>query len=347
MSNPVIKESHKLVRIAGALLRDGDEFLHQHAQFVENGLPGYGDCLFTLKQIDECDALVVFNTPSEPLSVTVPENHIYAFMMEPGYHFVNPWMYEGLDQYSKVYSPKPVSSNIIASHGFLGWSVDKSMNQLVAMNPPEKTRRLSCILSDAHIYSGHRSRLAFIQKLIDRDVQFELMGKGFHPVKDKWSGLAPYLYSIALENGSMPHYFTEKITDCFLAWTLPIYWGCTNLEEYFPPESFIRIDVEKPDEAVEIIRSLSESDYERRFEALAEARRLVISEYQPLAKINNLLHDELPASKSKVSIKPVLPNPFLKKIFGIWKNYGNRVTDRLLGHYYLDQMRLFAHKTFD
>ena len=30
---------------------------------------------------------------------------------------------------------------------------------------------------------------------------------------------------------------SEKIADCFLAWTMPIYYGCPRIAEYFPAES--------------------------------------------------------------------------------------------------------------
>lgn len=34
-------------------------------------------------------------------------------------------------------------------------------------------------------------------------------------------------------------YITEKITDCFKAKTIPIYWGCYNIEQHIPKDIFI------------------------------------------------------------------------------------------------------------
>lgn len=341
-----MKESRKRVRISGALLQDGEIFLRQHAQFVEDGMPGYGDCLFTLDPVEECDALVVFNTPPQSISVKVPVNYVLAFMQEPGHKFLHPWMYRGLDQYHKVYSPVSAVSNVVPSHGFLGWSIDKSLNDLAAIPQPVKSRQLSCVLSSAHIYPGHRRRLTLIHKLIKSGAIFDLMGRGFRNIDDKWEALEPYRFSIALENESVPHYFTEKITDCFLAWTVPVYWGCTNLEDYFPRESFIRIDVDHPRETAAILKSLDESEYQRRLPALEEARHLVLDKYQPLAKIDELLQGYVPGKKTKVTINPVLPNPLLKKGFGIFKRYGNYSKDLLLQHYHLGRMRAFSNNSF-
>ncbi|MBP7461258.1 MAG: glycosyltransferase, partial [Candidatus Delongbacteria bacterium] len=104
---------------------------------------------------------------------------------------------------------------------------------------------------------------------------------GFRFVEDKWAGLSPYRYSLAIENFSGPDYWTEKLADCYLAWTLPIYYGCTNIEEYFPPESFIRINIEKPDEAMDIIRRvLFDDPWPKRIEAIREARRRVLEHHQ-------------------------------------------------------------------
>ena len=43
-----------------------------------------------------------------------------------------------------------------------------------------------------------------------------------------------YMFTIAIENTSHEHYFTEKIINPFFNNTIPIYWGCKKIEEYFP-----------------------------------------------------------------------------------------------------------------
>lgn len=41
------------------------------------------------------------------------------------------------------------------------------------------------------------------------------------------------MYSVAIESSSEKDYFTEKIIDCLITKTIPIYWGCPNIDEYF------------------------------------------------------------------------------------------------------------------
>ena len=47
-------------------------------------------------------------------------------------------------------------------------------------------------------------------------------------------------YGVAIENVSHRVYFSEKILDCFLLKTIPIYWGCTNISDYFNKDGVIK-----------------------------------------------------------------------------------------------------------
>ena len=58
---------------------------------------------------------------------------------------------------------------------------------------------------------------------------------------DKRSAICPYMFSIVMENDSVPNYYTEKITDCFATGTVPIYWGATNIGDYFDERGIIRL----------------------------------------------------------------------------------------------------------
>eukprot|EP00620_Florenciella_sp_RCC1587_P021099 CAMPEP_0182561832 /NCGR_PEP_ID=MMETSP1324-20130603/4262_1 /TAXON_ID=236786 /ORGANISM="Florenciella sp., Strain RCC1587" /LENGTH=60 /DNA_ID=CAMNT_0024774579 /DNA_START=220 /DNA_END=399 /DNA_ORIENTATION=+ len=50
------------------------------------------------------------------------------------------------------------------------------------------------------------------------------------------------MFHIAIENVKSNGYFTEKLLDCFLTRTVPLYWGCPNIGEYFEVEGMIIID---------------------------------------------------------------------------------------------------------
>jgi hypothetical protein len=46
-------------------------------------------------------------------------------------------------------------------------------------------------------------------------------------------------FSIIIENSQEINYFSEKLIDCLLTKTIPIYWGCPNINDYFDINGFI------------------------------------------------------------------------------------------------------------
>lgn len=46
-------------------------------------------------------------------------------------------------------------------------------------------------------------------------------------------------FHIAIENCRSRYYFSEKLIDCFITDTVPIYWGCRNIDDYFDTRGII------------------------------------------------------------------------------------------------------------
>lgn len=46
-------------------------------------------------------------------------------------------------------------------------------------------------------------------------------------------------FSIIIENESLPNLLTEKLIDCFITKTVPIYWGAPNVGDYFDERGVI------------------------------------------------------------------------------------------------------------
>ena len=60
-----------------------------------------------------------------------------------------------------------------------------------------------------------------------------------------------WMYHVAIENVCRRDYFTEKLLDCFLTRTVPVYWGCPNVANYFDPDGIIHIPDDDRDEEVD------------------------------------------------------------------------------------------------
>lgn len=240
---------------------------------------------FTVDPVEECDYLVVLNNRMKTdLRVRCPEGNVWALMQEPYVWGFTDWMVEGLQAFSRVYTHHvpAADAKYVTSHPALPWHILRSFDELVSCPVPPKRGMLSWVVGNCRDLPGHMKRLSFL-RFLQRDggLPIDLYGRAVRYIEDKWDGLAPYRYSIAVENASCPDYWTEKIADCFLSWTVPFYHGCTNLDRYFPPDSFLRIDIGRPAEAVETIRRFAnEEDWQRRLPALEEARRRVLYEYQ-------------------------------------------------------------------
>ena len=51
--------------------------------------------------------------------------------------------------------------------------------------------------------------------------------------------ISSYRFTIAFENVSADHYLSEKILHALLAGSIPIYWGCPQVAEYYNPDAFV------------------------------------------------------------------------------------------------------------
>jgi hypothetical protein len=240
----------------------------------------WDDIQFTLDEIKVCDYAIVLNAPSKDTSVQCFPEHIWAIIQEPPIKEYTQ-LHQGNTRYRVIYTSNDnVHTNRhIQSQPAIPWWIQKDYDFLSKCKVPHKTEPLSWITSNLNWLEGHRKRMAFLE-LLKKKVNFHLYGRGFTYIEDKWDGLAPYKYSLAIENFSNAYYWSEKIIDCFLAWTMPIYYGCTQINEFFPPESMVCIDINDPD-VTEKISSVLKSDlWERNIDAIAKARSLVLQKYQ-------------------------------------------------------------------
>lgn len=240
---------------------------------------------FTLAPEAECDFLIVLNELREELEVRCPPENVWTIFQEPYVPGFFPWMRHGHRQYRRVYTCQPprAEAKYRPSQPMVPWHVGKDFDTLQASAPPQQKQDLvSWVTSDLAVLPGHRLRHAFcgyVQSQLWPELR--LWGRGIRPVEDKWDALAPAKYAIAIENYRGLHYWTEKVADCWLAHTLPFYYGCLNLEEYFPAEAFIRIDLTDFAGAVETIRrACDRGEYEKRLPAICEARRIVLEQQQ-------------------------------------------------------------------
>ena len=68
-------------------------------------------------------------------------------------------------------------------------------------------------------------------------------------------------FSIAMENSYTALYITEKLTDPFVAGSVPIYAGARRVAEFFNPQAFINVaDFRDDEEAIEYIQQVDNDE---------------------------------------------------------------------------------------
>jgi hypothetical protein len=257
-------------------------------------------------RIERCDAWVVYQGLYRPDETECPPNRVFLFTYEPpGLHDYAPGF---LDQFAQVVTchkalehpgrvlrhqaqpwlaglAREVQANVHAAD-----VVHYDWNDLAELPPPEKCARASAICTSRKDVPGHLARLQFIEALHARtDCSVDLYGYGHRPIADKLDALLPYDFHVVLENSSIDDYWTEKLADAYLAYCLPLVWGCSNLTRYFPRESFVALDTTDPQRATaQVAAAISAGIAPRQRAAVAEARRLILEDYNLFAEIRRL-----------------------------------------------------------
>jgi hypothetical protein len=185
-----------------------------------------------------------------------------------------------------------------------GWGLKLNYNQLTNLNI-EKTQILSTITSDLYLMPGHKLRLHFLN-YIDNKIHIDIFGalksnsngtkilrnlKQYkYSLKNKESGLLTYKYCFMSENSSEKNYFTEKLVDCILSETLCFYYGCSNIEDFIDDRAYIKIDITKPSDALQIMKNAIENnEWEKRIQYIKEAKYKILNFWQMMPTIKRLL----------------------------------------------------------
>ncbi len=275
-------------------------WLHQ----LPHGQPLWDSCEFVFdRDAREYDWLLVYDDlparPGEPKKTTreelaCPRVHTMLVTSEPS--SVKVYGNDYTRQFGAVLTSQPEWAlphpRRIFSQPALHWFYGVGSREIIpfdsmlASPPTAKRRDVSMVYSPkAMRHTQHHHRARFMRWLVQHMPELDIFGRETpRKLDDKADCLREYRYHIAIENFVGDHHWTEKLADPFLGLALPFYYGCPNAEAYFPPDSFIRIDIHDPAGALEIIRrSIADGEYERRLPSLIEARRRVLFEHNLFA----------------------------------------------------------------
>jgi len=131
----------------------------------------------------------------------------------------------------------------------------------------QKTKNISIISSIKKTTSGHQLRHAIVDSF--RPQIDGIYGGGYKFVENKLEALKDYRYSIVVEQGNHNAMFSEKLIDCFVTGTIPIYWGCEgSIGEYFNPDGILQFN--KLSDIPDILEKCTEDFYAKNLPAIIE-----------------------------------------------------------------------------
>lgn len=179
------------------------------------------------------------------------------------------------------------------------WYIERTYKQL--LESPTKTKVMSGIVSANNSLEGHQDRLNFCFYFLDNLSYYDHYSR--HPLNmksykgaldDKADGLMDYKYTFNAENYRENNYITEKLLDGILCETLTFYDGAPNVAEHIDPRCFIQIDLKKPGEALEIIKtSIENNEWEKRIEFIREEKKRLMNDRNVLNIIDKIIKKEI------------------------------------------------------
>ena len=168
----------------------------------------------------------------------------------------------------------------------------------------KRDKKVCAIISNKKTCQGHLKRLNFIKYFCQRyPGVLDVYGAGMDKegLGDNFKGqsvfgdgtkldwLTQYEYSICLENGQKNGYFSEKIVDAFMAYTVPIYWGAPDIKNYFPEKSFYTIDVTNSSSPTEVLAIISRPVTQAMINNLQLSRNRVMEQYNWWPSIQKII----------------------------------------------------------
>ncbi len=142
-----------------------------------------------------------------------------------------------------------------------------------------KSKLVSFISSSKTITPMQKDRTELLGRFI-HDNNVDVYGRNVNPIEKKSDALRDYCFSFAVENCCSSGYWTEKILDCFITGTVPIYIGDPDIHKVFDLRGVIKFN---PNE-----------DFNLSFERYYDMMPYVQKNYETAIHIKNEFRHQIP-----------------------------------------------------
>jgi hypothetical protein len=111
----------------------------------------------------------------------------------------------------------------------------------------------------------------------------------------KGETIKDYKFCLTIENSSENYYISEKFYDCILTNTIPIYYGCKNIRDFWPENGYILLDnISDTDYVINLIENInnnSEEIYNKMLPEIIKMKKRYFDEFNPLKKIKKEIYE--------------------------------------------------------
>lgn len=128
-----------------------------------------------------------------------------------------------------------------------------------------KFKNTSMVVSPRKFTKGHLFRHECKDAI--KHMNVDIFGD-LEPLHNKFFSVESYRFSIVVENGYYSSYFSEKLIDCLLTGTIPIYWGCPTIDNFFNKNGILTFT--STEELQLIIKNCNEELYISKLENVRE-----------------------------------------------------------------------------
>lgn len=193
------------------------------------------------------------------------DQHKIAWLLEP--KAISPGIYTYIENNYKDFHKvltfdrqliSKITNGLFAPYGTY-WVSDKQLY--------EKDKLVSIIMSFKNFTTGQSLRHNILAKQF-KEIDYYGKFNSLKTLETKNHGLDRYYFSIAVENSIQNSYWTEKLLDCFITKTIPIYYGTRDVGSFFNNKGIIFFDA--LDQLERILPNLTPEIYKDRLPYIEE-----------------------------------------------------------------------------
>ena len=181
-----------------------------------------------------------------------------------------------------------------------------TLDEVAQIDITKKRFEVSSVFGNKHSAIGHRFRR---QVFLNRNLFTSIPCNFFlsndanffsEPLNEKINFCRPETkfdlfkesqFHLVIENSRQTNYFTEKLLDALITYTIPIYYGCPNIADFFDTSGWIILENDSLAELKYKLSTLDTLHYTKYIEAVVKNQKKAVEWMDLYTNVNNVLKD--------------------------------------------------------